>query len=76
VRTDLLELGTIEERALRSAAIARPASETPSGLGVGAGRLTALQAMDGPPIGGEAIAVVGREDFEVAAALLRNARER
>ena len=36
VQTDLLELGRSEELALERTAIARPASQTPSGSGVGA----------------------------------------
>jgi hypothetical protein len=76
VQTDLLELGKIEELALERTAIARPGSQTPSGSGVGAGRLTGLQDLGGPPAAGDVIAVVGREDFDAAAARLRDARER
>jgi Diol dehydratase reactivase ATPase-like domain/DD-reactivating factor swiveling domain len=76
VETDLLELGRLEELALQRTAIARPASETPSGQGVGAGRLTQLAQLEGAPVAGEVIAVVGDEDFDAAAARLRDARER
>ena len=76
VATDLVELGRIEELALERTAIARPASETPSGSGVGAGRLTSLDDLGGPPAGGEVIAVVGPADFDAAAAQLRDARDR
>jgi hypothetical protein len=76
VETDLLELGRIEELALEKTAIARPASQTPSGSGVGAGRLTRLEDMDGRPAGGEVIAVVVGEDFDAAAGRLRGARDR
>ncbi len=76
VRTGLLELGRIEELGLERTAIARPGSETPSGSGVGAGRLTSLEDLGGPPGAGDVIAVVGREDFDVVAARLRDARDR
>lgn len=76
VRTDLIELGRIEELALERTAIARPASATPSGAGVGAGRLSSLDELGGPPPGGEVIAVIGREDFDAVASRLRDARER
>jgi hypothetical protein len=76
VETDLLELGRIEELALERTAIARPASETPSGSGVGAGRLTSLEDLGGPPAPGDAIAVIPPMDFDAAAARLRDARER
>jgi hypothetical protein len=76
VRTDLLELGRIEELGLQRTAIARPGSETPSGSGVGAGRLTSLEDLGGPPGAGDVIAVVGRADFDVVAARLRDARDR
>ena len=76
VETGLLELGRLEELALERTAIARPASETPSGLGVGAGRLVQLAQLAEPPSGGDVVAVVGAEDFELAAAALRDARER
>jgi hypothetical protein len=76
VETGLLELGRIEEIGLERTAIARPASETPSGSGVGAGRLARLEDLAGPPVPEEVIAVVGSEDFDVAASRLREARER
>ncbi len=76
VQTELLELGRLEELALERTAIARPASDTPSGSGVGAGRLTGLEQLGGPPSAGDVIAVIGREDFDHVAARLRDARER
>ena len=76
VETDLIELGRLEELDLARAAIARPASATPSGEGVAAGVLRALSELEGEPDGRAAIAVVTGEDFEVAAARLRAARER
>jgi hypothetical protein len=76
VRTGLLELGRLQELALRHTAIARPGSDTPSGSGIGAGRLTRLAEMRGAPADGDVVAVVEREDFEAAAATLRDARER
>ena len=76
VQTELLELGKIEELALQRTAIARPASDTPSGSGVGAGRLTSLANLGDPPAAGDVIAVIGREDFDAAAAQLRGARDR
>jgi hypothetical protein len=74
VQTDLLELGRIEELALQRTAIARPGSQTPSGTGVGSGRLTRLEDLTGQPPVGEVIAVVPRMDFDAAAAGLRDAR--
>src|SRR3989442_582873 len=76
VETGLIELGRIEEIGLERTAIARPASETPSGHGVGAGRLARLEDLAGPPGREDVVAVVGREDFDVAAARLREARDR
>jgi Diol dehydratase reactivase ATPase-like domain/DD-reactivating factor swiveling domain len=76
VESDLLELGRIEERSLARTAIARPASDTPSGGGVGAGRLTGLVELAGTPASGEVIAVVLEEDFDAAARALRDARGR
>jgi hypothetical protein len=76
VEAGLVELGRLEELALEGAAIARPASTTPSGEGVGAGVLRSLADLAGPPDGGSAIAIVGSEDFEDAAAALRSARDR
>src|SRR5919204_6858471 len=76
VETGLHELGRMEEIALERTAIARPASETPSGSGVGAGRLTRLEELAGAPGPEPVVAVVGREDFDVAAARLREARGR
>jgi hypothetical protein len=76
VETDLVEQGRLEELALGRAAIARPASETPSGLGVGTGRLTRLDGMSGDPGPEDVVAVIGEEDFDAAAARLRDARDR
>ncbi len=76
VETGLIELGRIEEIGLERTAIARPASETPSGCGLGAGRLARLEDLAGPPGPEEVVAVVGREDFDIAAARLREARDR
>jgi hypothetical protein len=76
VETGLVELGRLEELALERTAIARPASETPSGVGVGAGRLVSLGHLAEPPPDGEVVVVVGQEDFELAAAALSDARNR
>jgi hypothetical protein len=76
VETALLEYGRIEELALHRTAIVRPASETPSGSGAGAGRLARLDDLSGPPGPEQVVAVVGSEDFDAAAARLRDARER
>ena len=76
VETGLIELGRIEELALGRAAIARPVSETPSGAGVGAGRLVRLSELAQAPRGGDVVAVVVDEDFESAAAALRDAQGR
>jgi hypothetical protein len=76
VETDLLELGRLEELALERTALARPGSRTPSGSGVGAGRLTRLEDLRGDPAAGEVIAVITGEDFDRAAAALRGARDR
>ncbi len=75
VETGLVEHGIERELALGRTAIARPASATPSGEGVGAGRLRRLADLAGSP-DGPAIAVVLDEDFEAAAASLAAARER
>ncbi len=76
VETGLVELGRLEEVDLARAAVARPASATPSGEGCAAGILRSLGDLAGEPAGGEAIAVVGDADFEEVAAALRAARER
>jgi hypothetical protein len=52
-----------------------PASATPSGRGVGVGVLRRLASLAGPPAGAT-IAIVEDEDFEQAAAALRDARSR
>ncbi|HEX3256052.1 MAG TPA: diol dehydratase reactivase ATPase-like domain-containing protein, partial [Gaiellaceae bacterium] len=62
--------------ALERTAIARPASETPSGVGVGAGRLVRLEELTESPKDGDVVAVVGEQDFEAAAAALVDARDR
>lgn len=76
VDTGLVELGRLEELDLARTAIARPASATPSGRGVGVGVLTALGELAGPPAARPVLAVVGAEDFEAAAVALRAARGR
>ncbi len=76
VQTDLVQFGRLEELALQGTAIARPGSQTPSGGGVGAGRLTRLTDLDGAPGAGNVIAVIVDEDFDVAAQRLRDARAR
>ncbi len=76
VRTGLLELGTIEELALERMAIARPGSDTPSGHGVATGRLTGLADLRGEGAAWDVIVVIGAEDFDAAAAALRDARDR
>jgi hypothetical protein len=76
VETGLVELGRLEEIELGRTAVARPASATPSGAGVGVGRLRSLAELDGPPSAESAVAVVLDEDFEHAAAALREARDR
>jgi hypothetical protein len=76
VETELVELGRIEELALERTAIARPASETPSGVGVGAGRLVRLEELTEAPKDGDVVAVIGEQDFEAAAAALVDARDR
>jgi Diol dehydratase reactivase ATPase-like domain/DD-reactivating factor swiveling domain len=76
VETGLVELRRIEELALERTAIARPASETPSGVGVGAGRLVRLEELTEAPGDGNVVAVVGEQDFEAAAAALTDARNR
>lgn len=76
VESSLVELGLLEELDLARTAIARPASSTPSGVGVGVGVLRPLADLAGSPEGRAAIVVVAGEDFEMAAAALRDARER
>jgi hypothetical protein len=76
VETDLVEQGRLEEVALGRSAIARPASETPSGLGVGAGRLVRLADLASPPLSEDVVPVVVDMDFEDAAARLSDARAR
>ena len=76
VETDLIELGRLEELALGRAAVARPASATPSGLGVGAGMLVALPELAGTPRARAVVPVVTSEDFDEAAGALRDARKR
>jgi hypothetical protein len=75
VETELHEHGIERELQLGRAAIARPSSATPSGAGVGAGRLRRLADLEAAP-DGPAVAVVLDEDFDAAAAALRAARER
>jgi hypothetical protein len=74
VEAGLVELGRLEELDLARTAIARPASATPSGLGVAAGRLVPLAELAGSPRPEPIVAVVTDTDFENAADLLRDAR--
>ena len=76
VETGLVEYGKLEELSLGRAAIARPASDTPSGSGVASGRLTRLDDLRSEPAAEDVVAVVCGEDFELAAGRLRDARER
>lgn len=76
VETGLVELGRLEEIDLARTAIARPASATPSGEGVAVGILRRLAELAAEPTAQQVVAVVLDEDFERAAALLRDARER
>jgi hypothetical protein len=57
-------------------AIARPASDTPSGVGVGVGRLVLLAALYGQPASDPVIPIVLAEPFDAAASALRDARTR
>jgi hypothetical protein len=75
VETSLVERSHDEELDLGRTAVAVPASATPSGLGVAVGVLRRLPALAGPPAGAT-IAIVEDEDFEEAAAALRDARSR
>jgi hypothetical protein len=75
VETGLVELGRLEELVLEQTAIARPASDTPSGTGVGAGTLVAVDELEGPPRSEPVVAVVpARVDYADAAGRLRSAR--
>jgi len=75
VETGLVELGRLEELVLEQTAIARPASDTPSGTGVGAGTLVAVNELDGPPRAEPIVPVVAAGiDYEDAAGRLRDAR--
>jgi hypothetical protein len=75
VETGLIELGRLEELVLEQTAIARPASDTPSGKGVGAGTLVGVEELDGPPRSESVVPVVpARIDYEDAAKRLRDAR--
>ena len=65
VETALLELGRDEEHGLGRAAIARPASDTPSGLGVGAGTLRRLADLAADPPGTPVIAIRNRSSADV-----------
>lgn len=76
VEAGLVELGTLEEVDLARTAIARPASATPAGLGVAVGVLRSLEQLAASAAPGPVLAVVGEDDFEVAAARLREARDR
>ncbi len=72
VRTGLVRVGREVEVDLGPVAVAVPGSATPAGVGVGAGRLRRLEALTGPP-DDDTIVVVVDEDFELAAAGLRDA---
>jgi len=75
VETGLVELGRLEELMLEQTAIARPASETPSGTGVGAGTLVAVDELDGPARAEPVVPVIAAQiDYEAAAGRLRDAR--
>jgi hypothetical protein len=75
VETGLVELGRLEELVLEQTAIARPASDTPSGNGVGAGTLVAVDELDGRPRAEPVVPVIpARIDYEDAAGRLRDAR--
>lgn len=76
VDTGLVELGRLEELDLARNAVVRPVSETPSGAGAAGGRLRRLRDLDGDASAEPVLAIVLDEDFEVAAASLRAARER
>jgi hypothetical protein len=76
VESGLVELGRLEEIELGRTAVARPASATPSGEGVGVGRLRRLDELLATPPADPAIPIVLDEDFEQAAAALREARGR
>jgi hypothetical protein len=76
VESELVELSRREELALGRTAIARPSSETPSGVGVSAGTLTPLAALSNEPAPGPVVVLVADVDFDAAAAALREARTR
>src|SRR5262245_23787874 len=75
VESSLVELGRLEELDLARTAIARPASTTPSGGGVGVGVLRPLAELAGAPDSRAVIALVAGWDFEDAAAALGRARD-
>ena len=62
VETGLVELGRLEELVLEQTAIARPASDTPSGTGVGAGTLVAVDELAGPSRSEPVVPVVPAAD--------------
>ena len=74
VKSSLVELGHDVERDLARNAIVRPASQTPSGSGAAAGVLTRLDELTDD--GRAQIAIVGEDDFAVAANALCTARNR
>lgn len=76
VETSLVELGRLEELELGRTAIARPASSTPSGSGVAAGKLVQLERLTDGAEPGPHVAVVDDTDFDAAAAALGAARSR
>ena len=76
VDSELRELGRIERIDLARTAVARPASDTPSGLGAAAGTLRRLAQLTGEPHAGAVLAIVCDEEFHDAAAMLVAARTR
>ena len=75
VDSELRELGRIERIDLARNAVARPASDTPSGRGAAAGTLRRLADLTGDPQRGPVLAIVCDEPFPDAARRLVAARE-
>lgn len=76
VDSELRELGRVERIDLARNAVARPASDTPSGLGAAAGTLRRVADLAGEPERGSVLAIVCDEEFHDAASRLVSARER
>ena len=76
VETGLRELSADDTEDLGGVGIARPASSTPSGVGAAAGRLVDLDELADDPAAVPVIPIVGTVDFDEAARLLNDARER